>query len=101
MVHTSVAFLHVHIDAMWMTGLIEPGSVVNANRIDNECVIPIPMAHRVSVIPCSWPVLAVHILGKFLPVRPDFTPYPLVLGQLQNQPIPHLSERHSPCFVKH
>src|SRR2546426_1027074 len=49
MVHASVAFLYVGIDAVRMASLIKPTLVVGADGVDHERVITFPMANRVSV----------------------------------------------------
>ena len=62
-----------------MSDFIEPGSFINARGIDDESVVPLPVAYRVSVIPGLGRPYRVHFPGKFSCVHPDFTPHPLLL----------------------
>src|SRR6266478_9414156 len=79
---------------------VEPGSFVQPSRLYNECVIALPVAHRVPVI--SWIGCAflrcAHIRRKRSPVHPDFAPYVLELNQHHN-PAGHRCERKPSDFV--
>src|SRR5712691_1245397 len=99
MVHTRVTLLHAQIDAMRITTPIDPGFVVEADRIYNQRGISIPMAHRVSVPVCIWAALGAHVLRKFPPVHPDRPKYPLVLVQ-NHHAARHRSECDSSGFVR-
>src|ERR1700719_3002808 len=98
MVQTRVTLLHAHVDAMRITPPIDPASVVHASRLDNQRVVSIPVANRVSVPGGIRPAFGAHILGKWPPVHPDSAPYLLVLRQ-DHYAARHLGERDSSCFV--
>src|SRR6267143_5859279 len=79
---------------------VEPCSFVQPGRLYNECVIALPVAHRVPVI--SWIGCAflrcAHIRRKRPPVHPDFAPDVLKLNQHHN-PAGHRCESKPSNFV--
>src|SRR5712691_5659231 len=99
MVDARVALLYVCVHGMWIPGGSDPGPLVQPSGIDDECVVILPMANRVSVIP--WVECALfpraNILRKLSPVHPDFAPEVLELKQHYN-PVRHRRERKPPDF---
>ena len=79
-----VALLDGHIDAMWMASAIDPAAVIRSIRLHNEGIIVFPVSDRVSVPPGIWSALCTNILREVSPIRPDLTPYPVVLQQLNH-----------------
>ena len=49
MVQASVTFLYQRIDGVRMPGFIQPSRVIHASRVDHQRVIPVPMAHGISI----------------------------------------------------
>src|SRR5207302_6597576 len=79
MVHARIAFLHAHVHAMRMARRIEPGPLIHADAINDECVVPVPMAYRIAIPAGRRAIFGVDALGKLSPVRPDLAPDSLVL----------------------
>src|SRR5262245_48572512 len=102
MIHTRITFLYLHIDAVWMSGLVQPASVVASNAIHNEGVVPFPVPHRISIplriLGISRP--PAHTLGKRTPISPNCSPYSIELSQ-HDHPVRHLRKRNTSCLVKH
>src|SRR5712671_3455061 len=83
-VHALVAFHEVHLVAVRITEMIDPGSVVIAFGLNDECV-SLPPANRVSV------PTRIRILRKLPPIRPDGAPQIMILHVLQH-PVRSLNE---------
>src|SRR5487761_653769 len=85
---------------MWISRAVDPGAVVQAGRIDDQRVIPLPVADRVSVIPRIGRAFlrAASVLGKLSSVHPDFAPSLLILIE-NNDAVGHGRERNTPDLV--
>src|ERR1051326_5076512 len=87
-VNSTIALLEAHLVAVRTAEMIEPGSVVITNGLDDER-ISFPFADRVSP-PCR-----IRILGEFAAIRPDGAPYVMELHVLQH-PVWSLNELKGP-----
>src|SRR6266403_154607 len=72
-----VALHEVHLVAVRIAEMIDPGSVVIALGLNDECV-SLPLANRVSV------PTRIRILRKLPPIRPDGAPQIMILHVLQH-----------------
>src|SRR5580704_18841040 len=84
MVQTAITLLDMQVAAVWITEPVEPGSLIQSNCIDNEC-ISLPFAHGVSV-PGGQ-----RMFGKRSPIRPDRARYVIPFNELQH-PSGHLDD---------
>src|SRR5467141_896953 len=76
-IDTLVALHEAHLVAVRITEMIDPGSVVIAIGLNDECV-SLPPANRVSVPTRIW------LLRKLPPIRPDGAPQIVILHVLQH-----------------
>src|SRR6267143_1702337 len=83
-IDTLVALHEAHLVAVRITEMIDPGSVVIAIGLNDECV-SLPPANRVSVPTRIW------LLRKLPPIRPDGAPQIVILHVLQH-PVRSLNE---------
>ena len=69
MVQAGEALLYVRVGAMRISRAVDPGGVVQASGIDDQRVVPLPVADGVSVIPRIGRTLsaAPTFLGSALP----------------------------------
>src|SRR5436309_3191449 len=89
MVHAPVALFEAHRVAMRITILIEPGSFIKIERVNDECV-SLPLTGGVAVPPREV-VQVLGIFRKYSSIRPDFAQYSMPLEKLQ-QPALRLNE---------
>src|SRR4029077_2381615 len=68
MVHAMKALLDPQILAMRTTGVIEPASGIQTDRLDHERVVIHPFSDGVSVPP------RLGVFGEFPPIRPNDSP---------------------------
>src|SRR5260370_866267 len=83
-VHALVALHEVHLIAVRITKMIEPGSIVITNGLNDECV-SLPPANRVPV------PTRIRIFRKWPPIGPDGAPQIVILHMLQH-PVRGLNE---------
>src|SRR5579859_4053978 len=102
MIQARVALLDAHFDAVRMTVIVEPASLVAPDRIHNECVVSLPASRRVSIPPGIGRVLGAppNVFGKLAPVGPDFPPQSVELKQLEYL-ARHGGECNSPGHENH
>src|ERR1700722_15470028 len=74
MVHAVPRFRHFQLVAMWPANIIDPGSFIQPNRVDNQSIVVHPFANRISV-----PAGLQDLFRELSPVRPDVSPYLVIL----------------------
>ncbi len=98
LVHSRVALLDVRVLALHVPLLVEPGSLVQSRRINDERVVPIPVAYGISVKSRIGIPFRVDVFGQFAPIHPHFPPHALVLHQNRHPVLHRLEPQSSPAL---
>ena len=83
-----------------MAVLIEPGALVESCGIDDEGVVAVPVARRVSVISRIRRALGVYVRRKLSTVHPYLAPDALLLKHDEHAVLPGLKNHSSPAAYR-